>query len=283
MALNRRQHQGAGMSGPDGRATRRAVVHWLATGLLATAAPATAGCAPPWGSVGGSASGSSQSSIGRLTSRPSAPPSLPSLPAGLSPLGLAEGRDGLLFIPSRLDPSRPVPLALVLHGGNGNPRPTLASLMPLAEERTIALLAPESRGRTWDLVLDAFGPDIPFIDRALMLTFERLRVDPTHLAVAGVSDGGSYALSLGVTNGDLFSHIAAFVPGFAAPAERRGRPALFVASGRRDEIFPIDTVGRPLAEQLRREGLAPRVREFDGGHRLVPEVAAEALDWFLGR
>jgi hypothetical protein len=33
------------------------------------------------------------------------------------------------------------------------------------------------------------------------------RIDPARLAFAGFSDGGSYALSLGVTNGDVASHV----------------------------------------------------------------------------
>jgi hypothetical protein len=58
-------------------------------------------------------------------------------------------------------------------------------------------------------------------------------VDPTRLAVGGFSDGTSYALSLGLTNGDLFSHVLAFSPGFAVPARRRGRPRLFLSHGAR--------------------------------------------------
>jgi predicted esterase len=35
------------------------------------------------------------------------------------------------------------------------------------------------------------------------------------LAVSGFSDGASYALSIGPANGDLFTHVMAFSPGFA--------------------------------------------------------------------
>jgi len=51
------------------------------------------------------------------------------------------------------------------------------------------------------------------------------------VAIQGFSDGASYALSLGLTNGDLFTHVIAFSPGFAAPAEQRGRPRIYVSHG----------------------------------------------------
>lgn len=58
-----------------------------------------------------------------------------------------------------------------------------------------------------------FGPDVLYLNKALHHVFNRYSIDPSRLAVAGFSDGASYALSLGVANGDLFSHIIAFSPG----------------------------------------------------------------------
>jgi phospholipase/carboxylesterase len=55
----------------------------------------------------------------------------------------------------------------------------------------------------------------------------------------GFSDGASYALSLGLTNGDLFRHVIAFSPGFMAPAARRGEPPVFVSHITRDGVLPI--------------------------------------------
>jgi phospholipase/carboxylesterase len=62
-----------------------------------------------------------------------------------------------------------------------------------------------------------FGPDVDYINRSLQHVFERYTVDPNRLGIAGFSDGASYALSLGLPNGDLFSHIIAFSPGFMRP------------------------------------------------------------------
>src|SRR5262245_32939080 len=132
-------------------------------------------------------------------------------------LGLGDERDGVLYVPSDYDPARPVPLVLMLHGATGDGRRGLRRLQTLADERGLILLAPDSRLRTWDVLMGGYGPDVAFIDAALEQTFRRYAIDPAHLAIEGFSDGASYGLSLGVANGDLFTHILAFSPGFMAP------------------------------------------------------------------
>ena len=104
-------------------------------------------------------------------------------------------------------------------------------LTGLAEAEGFLLLAPDSRGVTWDVILDDYGEDVAFIDKALARVFAEHAVDPTHLAAAGFSDGASYALSLGLSNGGLFTHILAFSPGFMAPARTEDSPRFFVSHG----------------------------------------------------
>jgi predicted esterase len=216
---------------------------------------------------------------GRLQTRPSPPTE--NGPVGLHPLGLDDQRDGLLYVPIGYRPDQPAPLALALHGANGAPQRGLNPLQSLADETGVLLLAPASRGRTWDIVLGGYGPDVAFIDRALAWTFERYAVDPTHLAVSGFSDGASYALSIGAANGDLFTHILAFSPGFADLTTRRGSPRLYVSHGTEDEILPIDMCSRRMVPAFRRAGYDVRYDEFDGPHAVPPTIARAALDWFL--
>ncbi|HEX8091215.1 MAG TPA: alpha/beta hydrolase-fold protein, partial [Blastocatellia bacterium] len=121
---------------------------------------------------------------------------------------------------------------------------------------------------------------VAFIDRALEHTFQLYNVKPARMAVAGFSDGASYALSLGVANGDLFTHIIAFSPGFLAPASRNGQPRIFVSHGVKDGVLPIDSCSRKIVPRLKHAGYEVRYREFDGPHTVPPEVAREALDWF---
>jgi phospholipase/carboxylesterase len=167
-----------------------------------------------------------------------------------------------------------------LHGAGGDARSGLSHLVGLADEFGLVLLAPESRGRTWDVLAGGFGPDVDFIDRVLGQTFDRLNVDAGRLAITGFSDGASYALSLGLTNGDLFTHVIACSPGFAAPADHRGKPPVFVSHGRRDRVLPIERCSRRIVPQLEREGYEVSYREFDGPHTVPAGVAREALEWF---
>ncbi len=141
------------------------------------------------------------------------------------------------------------------------------------------LLAPESRGRTWDVILGGYGSDVAFLDSALAAVVARCPVDTTRLAVGGFSDGASYALSLGLANGDVFGAVLAFSPGFMAPLESRGRPRVFVAHGVQDRVLPIDRCSRRLVPVLRRAGYDLSYREFDGGHGMPAGVVAEAVDW----
>ena len=109
-----------------------------------------------------------------------------------------------------------------------------------------------------------------------------MAVDPARIGIGGFSDGASYALSLGVANGDLFTHVLAFSPGFIAPAVRRGKPRIFISHGTRDEVLPIDRTSRTIVPDLERRGYDVRYREFNGPHTVPADLAREAFGWFKG-
>jgi phospholipase/carboxylesterase len=216
---------------------------------------------------------------GRLRARPVRVSG--SAPLGLQPLMLGAARDSHLYVPASYRAERPAPLVLLLHGAGGHARQGLGLLRSLADAAGLLLLAPASRDRTWDLLVDRrYGPDAAMIDRALEHMFSRYAIDPERLAIGGFSDGASYALSLGISNGDLFTHVLAFSPGFVAPAGRPGSPRIFVSHGVRDGVLPIDRCSRRIVPELERGGYDVLFREFDGGHTLPPEIASEAVGWF---
>jgi predicted esterase len=221
---------------------------------------------------------------GRLLSRPRVPDG-GSADTGLVPLRLSgSDRDGVVYVPARYRPQSPAPLIVTLHGATGSGRRGLRRLQPLADAAGLILLAPDSRGVTWDVAMTgAFGPDAEFVDRALDFVFSRYSVDPTHLAAEGFSDGASYALSLGLLNGDLFTHVIALSPGFVAQGPRRGKPRVFVSHGVHDQVLPIDRCGRRIVRDLRGDDYDVRYTEFDGGHAVPTGIAAAALEWLAGR
>jgi phospholipase/carboxylesterase len=202
-----------------------------------------------------------------------------SFTAGLERLQVDGGAGGLVYVPAGVGPELPTPLVLLLHGAGATAQHGLDLLIGQANDAGLVLVAPSSQGETWDLLLGGYGPDVAWIDRALAEVFLRLPVDSTRLAVGGFSDGASYALSLGLTNGDLFSHVLAFSPGFAAPARRRGRPRLFLSHGTRDRVLPIHACSRRLVPELRQTGYQVRYREFEGGHVIPPAIVLDAVAW----
>jgi predicted esterase len=168
----------------------------------------------------------------------------------------------------------------MLHGAGGDAEGGLKPLLHLADAEGLILLAPDSRRQTWDVIFGRYGPDISFIDQALDKTFSRYAVDPEKIAIEGFSDGASYALSVGITNGDLFTHVIAFSPGFIAPAEQIGKPRLFISHGTRDSVLPINACSRKIVPQVQRAGYDVLYREFDGPHTVPPEIVRSALTWF---
>ena len=244
--------------------SRRELIR-MTGGLLATPVLAACGATPELAS-------------GRLT----APGPVPGdrLAPGCHTLGTGGERDGVVSVPAA---AGPLPLIVMLHGAGGTGRRAARLIVPAADEAGCIVLAPDSRGATWDAITGPFGPDVAFVSRALAQIVARCEVDPSRVALAGFSDGATYALGLGRANGDRFTHLLAFSPGFLIPARPTGAPGIFVSHGVADQILPIDRCSRKLVPVLRRQGYHVRYREFEGRHEVPPGIAREGLDWLLER
>jgi phospholipase/carboxylesterase len=237
----------------------------------------TAGCALASVAFGESCFVDTAPSIdpARLTARPAAGV-VTSLKTG--PLGLRSGRDGVLQIPSAASEGK-VPLLVFLHGATQSGELMLRWIGPAAAEAGVAVLAPDSRDITWDAIRGDFGDDVAFLNRAIEHVFTGLAVDSARVTLGGFSDGATYALSLGLANGDLFTRILAFSPGFLVSAPPLGHPRIFVSHGRSDRILPIDHSSRIIVPRLRSAGYDVSFREFDGRHEVPPDIASEGLRW----
>ncbi|HSR40671.1 MAG TPA: hypothetical protein VLL48_00830 [Longimicrobiales bacterium] len=215
----------------------------------------------------------------RLTARPGEPTTDP--PSGEESLGLGTLRDGLLYVPEGYDPDVPAPLFVALHGFGGSAE-DWQSYPGRAEDRSMVFLAIESRADTWDVIRSGYGSDVRFLNRALEHTFERCRIDPGRIALGGFSDGATYALSLGLVNGDLFTHLVGYSPGFVVrPDPPAGEPTIFLSHGTNDIIIPVQGTRSGIVPGLREMGYDVTFVEFDGGHGVPAEISEQALDWFL--
>ena len=216
---------------------------------------------------------------GRLSARPHKPTK--SIAPGEREIPLSRRRPTLLYVPPTYSADTPAPLLVCLHGATGVGINQLNRYRALAEQAGALLVAPSSDGVTWDAIRGRFGDDCAHIDAALDYVFDRCAVDPHRVALGGFSDGATYALSLGVINGTLFTHLLAFSPGFIIPGDRQGHPAVFISHGVQDDILPIDRCGRPIARELKAAGYAVTMREFQGGHQM-PESMIPVATSFAG-
>jgi phospholipase/carboxylesterase len=206
--------------------------------------------------------------------------------AGLQKLG---GRNGLLYIPASR--AEPLPLLILLHKAGGSASEWFAgggSYASYADKGRFIILAPESPGPSWGTGPKSWSYDYLAINRALEEAFARCAIDRNRLAIAGFSDGASYALSLGLANGDVFSDIIAFSPGFIVRAHARGRlgknnevqiPLVYIAHGTADNVLPIASTSRIFVSSLRKNGYNVEFQEFSGGHHLSRQVVDQAMAW----
>ncbi|GMH35876.1 hypothetical protein BSKO_03744 [Bryopsis sp. KO-2023] len=228
-----------------------------------------------------------ENSFGRLGARPSSGDKQEDVARGLQPLGLTSGeKDGWVFVPDGYSKDSPAALLLLLHGARKTAKEGLESdfkkLREVANQKGVILVAPDSRAESWDRIrFGEFGTDVAYIDVALGKAFDQYAVDSSHIGIAGFSDGATYALSLGLTNGDLFTHIIAFSPGGLSPSRPVGRPKVFDAHGISDDILPIDATSRRIVPLLRNNGYDVTAVEFDAKHWIPEDIAQQAMDWFV--
>ena len=261
----------------------RRFVPLIAAALLA--AGCAEGSAPPSG-IGGTETGpegqtqapvfEADPTAGELGARPS-----PSVSAGgqTGTLPLPGPDEGVLFVPDSYRPGRPAPLIVSLHGCCGEAPGAVGLVGDPAEQVGAIVVAPEGTGGSWDVLYGGFGPDVEGIDAALTEVFATYAVDPSRVAIAGFSDGASYALSLGLTNGDLFTHVIAHSPGLMSTGGLEGRPLVYIAHGTEDRTLPFENA-EDIAEDLERQGYRVMFRPFPAGHKRQPQIFADAVRWF---
>lgn len=220
----------------------------------------------------------------RLTARPVRSTSLVS--PGYHALGLEPGsiRDGFLYVPRGYSVRVPAPLVVLLHGGGQSATvwqtPFVAGLM---DELGVVLLAPESRAETWDFEISGvYGHDVPFIDAALSIVFERCNIRPDAITLGGFSAGASEALGLGVINGDLFSGVMSFSPGSLNVPTARGLPRVFVSHGTNDSVVDPTWTRDFIVPELGRMGLRVEFIQFDGEHTLPRSIFEHAIRSYVG-
>ncbi|HKT81117.1 MAG TPA: hypothetical protein VJP86_12910 [Vicinamibacterales bacterium] len=212
------------------------------------------------------------------------PPSGPGpddIPYGETRMAISDDdRQGSVYVPKAYRHGTPLPVLVMLHGfgGTGSSRMTA----PLAEEFGVIVIAPDSREITWGQSSPGFDGDSRYISTALKAVSGFLDVDRKHIAIGGVSDGATYAFSMGLAYGDTFTHLMLFSEGIPIPYRKQGKPKIFIGHGVSDVQMPIDRTSRRFVPQLKKEGYDIKYVEYDGGHGAPREIVRQGFEWFVG-
>lgn len=183
-----------------------------------------------------------------------------------------------IHVPQNYQPATPAPLVVFLHGALRTVDAFMNGHAPISEDTGTIVLMPLSNVGTWDAINGDFGPDVAVINAALEWAFQHCNIDPTKIVLSGFSDGGTYVIALGRANGDLFSRIVAYSPGFLIDVTRTGRAPFLITHGTQDTVLPIDATSRRIVPALRSAGYTVDYREFTGGHAVPLSIVREMME-----
>lgn len=206
-------------------------------------------------------------------------------PTGTATIGLSvpissQTEEAFLYVPAGYQPATPVPLVLMFHGEAETSYQAINTFVPHADAAGLALLSIDSASTTWDVFQTGnYGPDVQFMNAALAATFREVNVDPTRIAVQGFSNGATYAIAVGRTNGDFFSHVIANSASALIGATPTGRPKIFLSHGISDATYDITETGDFVDAQLVGDGYDVDYIRFAGVHELPDAIVQQSITW----
>jgi len=208
----------------------------------------------------------------------------PTLTAGLGttvPLS-SQTQEAFMYVPTGYKASVAAPFVLMFHAEQANALSALNLFQPYADAHGLVLLAVESYYPSWDVISTGdYGPDVQFTNDALAAAFNEVNVDPSRVTVEGFSDGASYALAMGRTNGDLFSKVVSFSASFMPPYTPLGMPKFFMAQGIGDQTFDITESGDLIDSKLVAAGYNVDYVRFDGVHEVPDAIVQQAIAFIV--
>merc|ERR1719152_958018 len=162
----------------------------------------------------------------------------------------------------------PLPLLIVLHGAGKdrmwNLKESVDAWAARAEAHGMLVLYPEARDHTWDYIKSkrTARSDFDFLQDALGQALRTFRVDPRRIALLGISDGGSMALTLATHNPQLFQAAMSVSAGFCAARPGPPQRAAAALAPRIPRLDVLAQQDRPAAArqaaQARVQAGAPR-------------------------
>jgi phospholipase/carboxylesterase len=189
-----------------------------------------------------------------------------------------------LYVPEYYDAAQRWPLIVALHGGSGHGADFLWTWLREARTRGCIVASVTSRGDTWSL----YQPEVDtgHLREVVAAVESRWSVDPEHVLLTGMSDGGTFSLLTGLMSRAPFTHLAPISGSFHPmlldfAADIAGLP-IYLVHGALDWMFPIQ-MAREAAGALAAAGAAVTFREIDDlSHTYPRDENPRILDWLLG-
>jgi len=184
-----------------------------------------------------------------------------------------------LYIPETYSPDRACPLVIALHGGFSHGRDFIWTWLREARSRGFVLFAPTSQAMTWSIAnVEADGQPL---NRHLEEVYSRVHIDRSRILLTGMSDGGTFALALGMS-GNLTYPAIAPVSSALPPVDWRqvkGKRILWV-HGAQDWIFPVSWAVQSCRD-LQQAGADIKLKVIDDLSHTYPREANDTiLKWF---
>lgn len=184
-----------------------------------------------------------------------------------------------LYIPEAYTPERPWPLVVALHGGYSHGRDFIWTWLREARSRGLVVFAPTSQAMTWSI--EHVEIDEQPLRRHLEQVCSRVHIDRSRMLLTGMSDGGTFALALGMSGNSIYQTI---VPVSCAlpPVDLRqvkGKRILWV-HGAQDWIFPVSWAVQACRD-LQQAGADIKMKIInDLSHTYPGEANDSILKWF---
>jgi len=184
-----------------------------------------------------------------------------------------------LYIPETYTPEIAWPLVVALHGGYSHGRDFLWTWLRESRSRGFVLFAPTSQAMTWSI--GNVAVDEQPLNRHLDQVCSCLHIDRARILLTGMSDGGTFALAMGMSGNSFFNTI---VPVSCAlpPVDlqyAQGKRILWV-HGAQDWIFPVNWAAR-ACKDLQQSGADIKLKVVDDlSHTYPREVNDTILTWF---
>ncbi|KAF0157895.1 MAG: hypothetical protein FD159_1251 [Syntrophaceae bacterium] len=184
-----------------------------------------------------------------------------------------------LYIPETYSSERAWPLVVALHGGYSHGRDFIWSWLREARSRGFVLFAPTSQAMTWSIA--HVEVDGQTLIRHLEEVCSRVHIDRNRILLTGMSDGGTFALAMGMSGESSYPLIAPV--SCALPPvdmrQARGKRILWV-HGAQDWIFPVSWAVQACRDLLQ-SGADIKLKVVeDLSHTYPRETNDSILTWF---